>query len=280
MHGDRVVSEAGGLSARVEARLREGRAHTLEIAREVLGLSGHPGAASAAVFALLGEDLRFEVDTEGVWSLGESPATAPLFDLPWAVVDIETTGGGVHRGHRITEIAIVLLEYGRIVDEWTTLVNPGRSIHPAVTALTGITPGMVASAPRFEEIAPEVSARLEGRIFVAHNAGFDLGFVRNELVEAEGEAPSVTSLCTVQLSRALLPALRRRNLDALCRHYDIRIEGRHRAWGDARATAGVLLRLLDEAGVQGIADLATLRKKLRARRGRRRSRSRRSEEDQ
>jgi len=265
------VSPAPGLAERVEARLREGSAHTLELAREILGLSGNPGAASAAVFALLANDARFSVDAGGVWTLEPGSDGTALRDLSYAVVDVETTGGGVHQGHRITEIAIVTVERGQVVDDWTTLVNPGRSIQPMVTTITGITSEMVDSAPFFEHVAPEVSSRLADRIFVAHNVGFDWSFVRKELVEAEGEAPESGSLCTVQLSRLLLPQLKRRNLDALSQHYDVKIEGRHRAWGDARATAWILLRLLEEAETQGIRDLATLNRKLRSRGGRRRS---------
>ncbi len=265
------MTRSPGLAERVEARLREGSAHTLELAREILGLSGNPGAASAAVFALLANDARFSVDAGGVWTLAAGRVGTALRDLSYAVVDVETTGGGVQQGHRITEIAIVTLEGGQIVDDWTTMVNPGRSIQPMVTAITGITADMVDSAPFFEHVAPEVSRRLAGRVFVAHNVGFDWAFVRNELAEAEGEVPAVESLCTVQLARLLLPQLKKRNLDAVSQHYDVPIEGRHRAWGDARATAWILRRLLDEAGLQGIHDLATLRKKLRSRRGRRRS---------
>jgi DNA polymerase-3 subunit epsilon len=262
----------------MEERLREGSAHTLELARDILGLSGHPGAASAAVFALLGDDARFRVDAGGVWTLDSAAGGLPLADLSFAVVDVETTGGGVHKGHRITEIAIVTVEGGRIVDDWTTLVNPGRSIQPVVTAITGITPEMVDAAPFFEHVAPQVASRLEGRVFVAHNAAFDRGFVRNELIQAEGEAPSFPSLCTVRLARLLLPRLKRRNLDELARHLDVKIEGRHRAWGDARATARILLLLLERAELQGIRDLDTLKKQLRTRSRRRRSHSRRTPE--
>lgn len=266
---------AATLVQQVEERLRTGPAHTLALAREVLGLSGHPGAASAAVFALLGNDPRFRVDAGGMWSLqGSSSLGESLKDLSFAVVDVETTGGGPHRGHRMTEIAIVHVDRGEIVDEFTSLLNPGRSIPPIVTSLTGITARMVEGAPYFEHIADLVLERLEGRVFVAHNAQFDRGFVRAELIEALGEAPPLTPLCTVQLARGLLPRLRRRNLDALTNHFGIRIQGRHRAGGDAVATARVLLRLLDEAALQGIHDLPGLRALLR-----RRSRRRRESDD-
>jgi DNA polymerase-3 subunit epsilon len=263
----------GSLAQRAAERLRGGPLHTLALARDVLGLEGHPGAASAAVFALLGTDPRFRVDPAGVWTLDPGPVGTPLHELAYAVVDVETTGGSPRSGHRVTEIAIVEVSGGIIRDEYTTLINPGRSILPVVTALTGITTSMVDSAPWFDHVAPTVADRLAGRVFVAHNAGFDHAFVRTELVQALGEAPRTTTLCTVKLARALLPRLRKRNLDALAAWFGIRIHARHRAHGDALATARVLIRLLDEAGHQGIHDLHALRRVLRQR-ARRRSRGR------
>lgn len=269
----RADPSGGSLLQRAAERLRAGPQHTLALARDVLGLEGHPGAASAAVFSLLGADPRFRVDAAGVWTLDPGPVGTPLHELSYAVVDVETTGGSPRSGHRMTEIAVVEVSGGAIVDEFRTLVNPGRSILPVVTALTGITAEMVEGAPFFEHVAPEVAERLAGRVFVAHNASFDRNFVRTELVEALGEAPSMTALCTVKLARALLPRLRRRNLDALARWYGIPIRDRHRAHGDAFATARILIRLLDEAQHQGIHDLHVLRRTLR-RRARRRSRNR------
>lgn len=270
---------APSLVQRVAERLRGGPAHTLALAREILGLEGHPGAASAAVFALLGQDPRFEVDAGGTWSLHSAPPGVSLVDLPYAVVDVETTGGGPHRGHRITEIAVVHVDRGEITSEFATLVNPGRSIPPIVKSITGITPEMVDGAPYFEHVAETVRDLVEGRIFVAHNAQFDRGFLRAELIQALGEAPSFETLCTVKLARGLLPGLRRRNLDALAGHYRIPIHGRHRAGGDALATARVLIRLLDEASLQGIHDLAALRTILRRRLRRRRKRPRNPPEE-
>ncbi len=262
---------ASTLVQRVAARLQDGPAHTLALAREVMGLAGHPGAASAAVFSLLGQDPRFVVDAGGTWRLHEGSPGAALRDLSYAVVDVETTGGGPHRGHRITEIAVVHVDGGEVSDEYATLINPGRTIPPVVRSITGISPGMVEGAPYFEHVADRVAELLEGRVFVAHNARFDRGFVRAELIEARGEAPSFESLCTVRMARGLLPRLRRRNLDALASHYGIPIHGRHRAGGDAMATARILIRLLDEAALQGVHDLEALRRVLR--RGRRKKRS-------
>lgn len=260
---------AGSLLRQLEERLREGPVHTLTLAREVLGLAGHEGAASAAVFALLGRDARFRVDAGGVWKLqDDAPAGVLLAELSYAVVDVETTGGGPHKGHRMTEIAVVHVDGGEITGEYSTLLNPGRSIPPFITTITGITAEMVEGAPFFEHVADHVHGLLEGRIFVAHNAPFDRGFVRAELAEARGESPPLPHLCTVQMARGLLPSLRKRNLDSVARHYGIPIHARHRAAGDALATARILLRLLDEASLQGIRDLGTLQTVLRRRRRR------------
>ncbi|MEK9502122.1 3'-5' exonuclease [Gaopeijia maritima] len=259
------------LVQRVVDLLADGPVHTLALARDVLRLEGHPGAASAAVFALIGDDPRFAVDAGGLWSMQGDPVGPSLDELRFAVVDVETTGGRAGGGDRITDIAIVEVQGGAVVDEFTTLVNPGRTIPRMIQSLTGIDQAMVADAPFFEHVAPEVQDRLRGRVFVAHNVGFDLGFVRAELQQALGEAELGAALCTVRMARGLLPRLRRRNLDALTQHYGITIHARHRAHGDALATARVLIRLLDEAARQGSHDLKSLRRNLR-RRNRRRSR--------
>ncbi len=251
-------------------RLQDGPTHTLDLAGDVLGLAGHPGAASAAVFQMLGADPRFRVDSEGVWSI--DPTLAPLgvslSEVRFAVVDVETTGGRAWNGHRIVEIAIVEVQDGAIVDEYQTLVNPAQGIPSMITSLTGITGEMTAVAPYFEHIAEEVAGRLEGRAFVAHNATFDWSFVSAELVRANVDVPAVPKLCTVRMVRRLVPALRHRNLDVVTRHFGVEIQGRHRAHGDAFATARVLLRLLDEAAGRGIEDLATLQWYLKRRRQR------------
>jgi DNA polymerase-3 subunit epsilon len=241
------------------------------LAREILGVSGHAGALAAAVFQLLGGDRRFLVDGEGMWSLDPNlaPLGVPLDEVTFAVVDVETTGGGVDRGHRVTEIAIVEVRGGRIVDEYQTLVNPGRRVPAVVASLTGITQAMVDRAPYFEHVAEEVLSRLEGRVFVAHNVTFDWRFVSGELQRTLGDSPELVRLCTVRMVRRLTPALRHRNLDVVARHFGVQIHGRHRAYGDALATARVFLRLLDEARGRGLEDVATLEWYLRRRRRRR-----------
>ena len=260
-------SGSGSLVRAAEKRLIVGPVHTLDLARDVLGLSGHAGAASAAVFQLLGADRRFRVDAQGVWSLDPdlAPLGRSLDEVGFAVVDVETTGGGRDWGHRIVEIAIVEVRGGHIVDEYETLVNPGRRIPPGVVALTGITDAMVAQAPWFDHIAEDVLARLEGRVFVAHNVAFDWGFVTMELARALGESPELVRMCTVRMVRRFVPGLRHRNLDVVSRHFGVDVHARHRAHGDALATARVLLRLLDEARGRGLDDVASLEWYLRRR---------------
>jgi len=261
IRGPTLVMKAASL-------LEEGAVHTLELARAVLGLSGNAGAASAAVFALLGTDARFSVDDRGFWSLvGECPPGAEALDaLAYAVVDVETTGGSPSRGHRITEVAVVEVTEGTITGDFSSLVNPGRRIPSRIAELTGITDDMVAGAPYFEDVAQDLLSRLDGRVFVAHNVSFDWRFVSAQLADAIGDVPEAQQLCTVQMARRLTPELRRRNLDSLATHFGIPIHARHRAHGDALATARVLLRLLDEARNRGITDLGALQRLLATRR--------------
>ncbi len=229
---------------------------TPALAREVFGLmQAPPGLASRLVFDLLGEDGRFTVDAEGVWRLVEQPVyngRTKLSDTKFAVVDVETTGSSPARGARIVEYSAVFVEDGEIHGEYTTLVNPEAWIPRWVTRLTGIEPEMVERAPRFRDIVQRVRGSLEGRVFVAHNVGFDWRFVAEELRMADSVMPEGPRLCTVRMARRALPGLRRRGLDSLSRYYDVSIVNRHRAGDDARATAVILLRMLEAADRQGI----------------------------
>jgi DNA polymerase-3 subunit epsilon len=179
----------------------------------------------------------------------------PFADMPFIVVDVETTGVSAWYGDRVTEVAAVLVQRGRVVDAFQSLVNPQRRIPSYITQLTGISNAMVRHAPRFEQIAGDLAAELVGRVFVAHNATFDWNFLSAEydrLPAARLGAIANARLCTVRLARRFLSHLPRRNLDAVAWHYGVSIEGRHRAAGDARATALVLLGLLRDAERWGV----------------------------
>lgn len=167
----------------------------------------------------------------------------------YAIVDIETTGGNA-AGSRITEIAILIHNGEGIIERFETLINPEKEIPLPIFALTGINNEMVANAPVFGDIAEQVHSLLENRVFVAHNVNFDYSFVKHQL-DAEGYRFSAPKLCTVRMSRKIKPGLYSYSLGKLCRSLGIPIENRHRAGGDAEATALLFSKLLewDEEGM-------------------------------
>jgi DNA polymerase-3 subunit epsilon len=142
----------------------------------------------------------------------------------YAIVDIETTGGYAE-SHRITEIAIYHHNGIEVTDHFHTLVNPGRNIPHYITGLTGITTEMVLDAPPFEEVAEDIFRLLEGRVFVAHNAHFDYSFLKKEFEEV-GLTWQTKKLCTVRLSRKIIPGLRWYSLGSLADSLGIKIINR------------------------------------------------------
>lgn len=169
----------------------------------------------------------------------------------YAIVDIETTGGNAG-GSRITEIAIIIHDGINVIERWETLVNPQKEIPLPIFALTGINNDMVRDAPIFDDISEKVLEMLTGRVFVAHNVNFDYSFVRHQLEES-GFKWTARKLCTVRATRKIRPGLGSYSLGNLCRSLDIPVENRHRAGGDADATAILFSRLLewDEEGTIG-----------------------------
>jgi DNA polymerase-3 subunit epsilon len=149
-----------------------------------------------------------------------------------AIVDLETTGTRPARD-RITEIGVIEIERFEVVSEWSTLVNPGVALPTEIQALTGITHEMLAAAPRFAELAAQLHERLAERVFVAHNARFDYGFLRREFDRA-GIKFQARELCTVKLSRRLYPG-GAHDLDSVLERHGIACRQRHRALGDADA---------------------------------------------
>jgi DNA polymerase-3 subunit epsilon len=158
----------------------------------------------------------------------------------YAIVDIETTG----HTSKITEISIFIFDGKKVIDEYTTLVNPESVIPPFITNLTGITNAMVGNAPKFYEIAKKVAKITKDTIFVAHNVNFDYNIIQKEF-KALGFDFKRKKLCTVRLSRKLIPGLKSYSLGALCSTQNIEIIDRHRAKGDAEATAILFEKLLN-----------------------------------
>ena len=161
----------------------------------------------------------------------------------YAIIDIETTGGSP-KHEKITEVAIFIHDGKDIIDEYVTLINPEKNIPYHITSLTGITNEMVAEAPRFYEVAKRIVEITEECVFVAHNASFDYSFIKEEFKQLGYEYKRDT-LCTVKLSRKLIPGFKSYSLGNLCRDLQIKIDNRHRAAGDALATVKVFERLLD-----------------------------------
>lgn len=168
----------------------------------------------------------------------------------YAVVDIETTGGYA-ANNAITEVAIVLHDGNREVKRYETLVQPRQPIPRYIQALTGITDEMVSIAPRFEEIAPIVHEWLKDAVFVAHNVNFDYSFLKHQL-QACGLDLQTKKLCTVRLSRKVFPGIPSYSLGNVCQYLGISINNRHRAGGDADATATLLERLIRAGGLEHI----------------------------
>ncbi len=167
----------------------------------------------------------------------------------YAIVDIETTGRSA-QGQKVTEIAILIHDGTKVVDEYQSLVNPETSIPYSITQLTGIFDEMVANSPKFYEIAKKVFEMTEGHIFVAHNASFDYGVLRGEFASLGADFKRET-MCTVKLSRQLFPGFRSYSLGNLCNDLNIQIENRHRAYGDAKATTLLLDLLLEKSREYG-----------------------------
>ena len=248
------------LLAELEALLLEkGRVTSEEACRLLLNAAHVPSAMADSVLAsALSQDRRFEILEGGIVRL--TPAapipSAHLEHLDYTVFDLETTGGSAL--DRVIEIGAVRVEGLRPAREFSTLLDPGISIPAFVSEMTGIRDDMVAGARSFEEIADEFAAFVGDSILVAHNLPFDWGFVNRELARYRGFVLANRRLCTVRIGRKLLAHLSDRRLDTVAAYYGIGIEGRHRALGDARATAWILVRYVRELRDLGVRTLEEL----------------------
>lgn len=167
----------------------------------------------------------------------------------FTIIDIETTGHSYKNG-KITEIALYQHNGQELTDSFSTLINPEMDIPYFITELTGIDNDMVKDAPRFCEIAKTIVEMTEGRTFVAHNVSFDYKFIKEEFSRL-GYNYDRKTMCTIKLSRKLLPGHKSYSLGKLCSDIGIEINGRHRAEGDALATVKlfeILLRKNESVG--------------------------------
>jgi len=258
------------LTNRAADFLSAGPADAATLISYVCQLPGAPAnVAEHLASALFAGHQRFLKDGDGRWRLRDAAVldvaprgtTNALQRETFVVVDVETTGTSPNAGDRVTEVAVVQVRDGAVTPVFDTLINPERPIPPAIIAITNITWEMVKDAPRFVDVCDQLLGVLEGNVFVAHNASFDWRFLSAEIERVTRRPLRGRKLCTVRMARRLLPQVGRRNLDALAHFYGIDNIARHRAGGDAIATAQILLRLLDAARDRGcltLDDLETL----------------------
>ncbi len=236
------------------------------VAAEALALARLNGGARSHIEKLIKNDPRFVWDEQGDLAAADLACLA-LDDAPYVVFDLETTGSSASKGG-ITELGAVKVFRGQVVEEFSTLLNPGRPIEPFVVRLTGITNSMVADAPDAAEVMPRFEEFVEGSILVGHNVHFDCSFVAAAR-ESLGFAPLPNPILdTLKLSRFLVPGLGKYRLSSLVTHFGVRAMPNHRALSDAAATAEVflkLLKMLRSAGVRSVGEAMALRSGARGR---------------
>jgi DNA polymerase III subunit epsilon len=228
-----------------------------EISTEFFSLTNPNGAARDLVERLVRGDSRFIWEGEGLRTV--HAGSLALGEAPYVVFDVETTGSAAGKGGAITEFGALKLVRGEVVDQFSTLVNPGRPIDPFVVRLTGITDRMVSDAPSISEVMPRFEEFVEGCVLVGHNVHFDCSFV----TAARGGTPLPNEvLDTLKLARCLVPGLKRYRLSSLVSHFGVRQAPNHRALSDAAATTEVfrrLLKLLGSAGVKSVGEALSIR---------------------
>ena len=264
----------GALADRAIELLLRGPESAAVLSRDVFGMARAPVAvAERLAVALLGADPRVRQLPDGRWGLVAAAAGSPLIEeAAFAVVDVETTGSRAGGSDRVTEVAVAVVQGARCEMLFDSLINPERPIPPMVVAITKITDAMVRNAPTFDLVADQLVSALAGRVFVAHNVRFDWHFVRSELKRAKSLGLEGQRLCTVRLARNLIPGLPSYGLDVVQEYFGVENRARHRAGGDALATAVVLQRLLELArgkGARTLTDLETMQVKRRKKRSRR-----------
>jgi len=217
--------------------------------------------AGLLVADLVKNDRRFKFLENNTIELQEDGWQSRLLsELDFVVVDVEATGAKTPP-NRLIELGAYRIRGGRIVDKFLSLVNPEIPIPRFVMALTGISNEMVKSAPVFAEVAPRWLDFVSDSVLIAHNAAFDTSFLNHEISRVyPGHRMFNPHLCTVRLSRRVLPDLNNHRLDTIANHFSIPIISRHRAGSDALATAEIFLLMLSKLEEEhGVKDLAAAR---------------------
>jgi DNA polymerase III epsilon subunit family exonuclease len=239
-----------------------GSAPTIDVADAILQIANlDETLAIKLVEELIRDDCRLSLNNGKTVELKDNNHDARILaQSDYVVVDLETTGAKAPPC-RITEIGAYKISRGRIVAEYETLINPQTNIPPFIVALTGITNDMVKDAPLFSDTLNDWLDFVDDAVIVAHNTAFDIRFLNHEIgLIYPGLRMANPHLCTVKLSRRLLPDLENHKLHTVAEYFSIPISNRHRAAGDALATAEMFLKMLDQLQEKGIRSLADLRK--------------------
>jgi DNA polymerase-3 subunit epsilon len=244
-----LVNEAGG------------RATFTQIADSIFHLMNATETLTAALIAdLIQNDPRFSIEGNFLTIKADAIESQPLREIDFVVVDVEAVSGR-SIPTRLIEIGACRVHGGAITDEFEALLNPDLPVPRFISALTGISDEMLAAAPPFAQVAEDWLDFIGDSVLVAHNTNFDLTLLNQEIARVfPGCRMRNAEVCTVKLSRRIAPYLDNHHLDALADHFGFEISQRHRAAGDARATAHIFMRLLDELEIHGVRTLEEARK--------------------
>jgi DNA polymerase-3 subunit alpha (Gram-positive type) len=238
-----------------------GKATAVRVVDRVMKIrKPEPNLARLLVSDLVSRDSRLRLTEDTVEFVGRDHETIDLGQTGFVIFDLETTGAKAPPC-RVTEIGAFRVRNGEVTDKFHTLVNPEMPIPPFISSLTGISNSMVSDAPVFGDIADSFLEFIGDSVLVAHNARFDMGFLDYEIGRIyEDYRLANPSLCTVQLSRRLLPEIENHKLNTVARHFSIDLINHHRASDDAYATARIFVNLLNDMLTRGITDYGTARK--------------------
>ncbi|MEJ7862784.1 MAG: exonuclease domain-containing protein [Pyrinomonadaceae bacterium] len=238
-----------------------GRASVVKVVDYVMKIQkAEPSLARLLVSDLVDADPRLLLNNDTVELIKCSSERRNFAETDFVVFDLETTGAKTPPC-RITEIGAYRVSGGKIVAEFQTLVNPETSIPQFISELTGITDRMVRGAPKFCEVAADFLDFIGDSVLVAHNAHFDMRFLNHEIGKIfEDYRVGNPHLCTVQLSRKLLPNIENHRLNTVADHYSIALINHHRASDDAHATAHIFVNLLEALHNIGVKDLEAAKK--------------------
>jgi DNA polymerase III epsilon subunit family exonuclease len=239
--------------------LREsgGRVSAVTVVDQVMNISSPaPSLATLLASDLVDTDPRLRLDDDFVELVEQDHSGLKLNDVDFVVFDLETTGAKAPPC-RVTEIGAYRVKGSELAGEYHSLVNPGVPIPEFITGLTGISDEMVRNAPPFSDLAGGLLEFIGDSVLVAHNAPFDMRFLNHEISLVHGKySVANPSLCTVRLSRKLIPGIENHKLATVANFYSIDLTNHHRASDDARATAKIFIKLLELLRDKGVEDLA------------------------